>query len=171
MARKNDHQKKSQPSAPLVISRFFAAQRALVFQAWSSADHIKRWFCPSGYDVPHAEVEFRIGGAFVVCMRSPQGREHWTKGTFSEIAPNSRLVIVMQAIGERDQALFRAHTVVTFAEEIGGTRIEVTQSYTVFDPSAEPMIQGAPHGWSQTLDRLEQEIARMSSAQLTERSR
>jgi uncharacterized protein YndB with AHSA1/START domain len=35
-------------SQPLVISRSFAAPRALVFKAWSSADHIKRWFSPKG---------------------------------------------------------------------------------------------------------------------------
>ena len=33
---------------PLVISRHFAAPRDLVFKAWSSAEHIKRWFSPEG---------------------------------------------------------------------------------------------------------------------------
>jgi uncharacterized protein YndB with AHSA1/START domain len=33
---------------PLVISRSFAAPRDLVFRAWSSAEHMKRWFSPAG---------------------------------------------------------------------------------------------------------------------------
>ena len=66
---------------PVRLSRVFAAPRETVFKAWSSADHIKRWFCPAGYSVPEAKVEMRVGGAFEVCMRSPEGVDHWTKGT------------------------------------------------------------------------------------------
>lgn len=168
MAMKNERAK-PEASAPLVVGRFFAAPRAQVFQAWTSAQHIKRWFCPAGYSVPHAEVEFRVGGTFKVCMRSPEGRDHWTKGEFTEIVPNALLVIDMHAIEEQERPLFRAHTVVTFADESGGTRLEITQSYTLFDPSAEPMIQGAARGWDQTLDRLEQEVVRIMSAQAAER--
>ena len=58
--------------APVRVSRVFPAPRETVFKAWSSADHIKRWFCPSGYSVPEAKVEMRVGGAFEVCMRSPE---------------------------------------------------------------------------------------------------
>jgi uncharacterized protein YndB with AHSA1/START domain len=145
---------KSAPPAPLVVSRLFAAPRELVFRAWSSAEHLKRWFCPAGYSVPAAEADFRVGGAFVVCMRSPEGRDHWTRGTYTEIVANSRLVIDMNATGDDGQILFRAHTVVAFADEAHGTRLEVTQSYTILDPIAAPMIQGAQQGWAQTLDRL-----------------
>src|SRR5437016_2007622 len=142
------------PLRPLVVSRLFPASRELVFQAWSSADHLKHWFCPAGFTVPQAQVEFRVGGAFNICMRSPQGQDHWTKGQFAEIVPHTRLVIDMTAVGEQDKPLFRAYTEVSFADEHGATRLDVTQTYTLFDPLAATMIQGAPQGWSQTLDRL-----------------
>ena len=64
--------RKVQP-APLRVSRVFPAPRETVFKAWSSADHVKRWFCPNGYSVPEATVEMRVGGRFEVCMRSPEG--------------------------------------------------------------------------------------------------
>ena len=150
---------------PLVVSRIFPAPRDVVFQAWSSVDHVKRWFCPAGYTVPQAKVEFRVGGAFEVCMRSPEGQDYWTKGEFAEIVPNARLVIDMSAVGEKDARLFRAHTVVTFADERGATKMEVTQSYTLFEPLARQMIQGASQGWAQTLDRLDREVARMKESQ------
>jgi uncharacterized protein YndB with AHSA1/START domain len=162
MTATNESQLAPQPQ-PLVVSRTFPAARDLVFRAWSSADHLKRWFCPSGYTVPEAHVEFRVGGAFDICMRSPQGQDHWTRGKYVEIVPCSRLVIDMNAVGEQGRPLFRAYTVVTLSDEGGGTRLEVTQHYTVFEAFAAPMIQGAPQGWSQTLDRLEREIARIES--------
>jgi uncharacterized protein YndB with AHSA1/START domain len=153
-------------SQPLVISRVFPAPRELVFRAWSSAEHLKRWFCPAAYTVPDARVEFRVGGVFEVCMRSPQGQDHWSRGRYEEIVPHSRLVIDMQVFAEPNRPLVRAYTVVRFAEELGGgTRVEVTQSYTPFDPAAAGMIQGAPEGWGQTLDRLGLEVARIRQSE------
>jgi uncharacterized protein YndB with AHSA1/START domain len=158
MATTNRHPAGATPP-PLVVARTFAAPNDVVFRAWSSADHLKRWFCPAGYSVPEAEVEFRVGGAFNICMRSPEGRCHWTKGQYTEIVPHSRLVIDMRVVGDKDSPLFLAHTIVTFANKGGGTRLEVTQQYTLLDAVAAPMVQGAPQGWSETLDRLELEVA------------
>jgi len=158
---KNDIPTHAQP-APLVVARTFAAAPALVFQAWSSAEHLRNWFCPAAYSVPEANVEFKVDGVFQVCMRSPQGTDHWTKGKFVEVVPHSRLAIDMHAVDARDAILFRAYTVVTFAEQPGGrTRMEVTQHYTPHQPLAAQMIAGAEQGWSQTLDRLQQEVLRI----------
>jgi uncharacterized protein YndB with AHSA1/START domain len=149
---------------PLVISRIFPAARDLVFRAWTSAEHVKHWFCPEGYTVPEARVDFRVGGAFDVCMRSPDGQEHWMKGTIREIVTNARLAFD-STVGPDERPLFRSHTVAVFEEQRGGsTRLEVTQRYTILDPSALQMTRGASEGWRQTLDRLEREVIRMRQA-------
>jgi len=146
-------------AAPLVISRHFPAEPAQVFEAWSSAEHLKHWFCPTGFTVPDALVEFRVGGRFDICMRSPQGDEHWSRGRYLEIVPHRRLAIEMEVTDAAGAALFRAHTAVSFEANARGTRMEVTQSYTLFAPQAAAMVGGAPQGWQQTLDKLEQEVA------------
>jgi uncharacterized protein YndB with AHSA1/START domain len=156
---------------PLVVSRTLPASRDLVFRAWTSADHLKHWFCPAEYSVPEARAECSVGGDFQICMRSPQGEDHWIKGKYAEIVPNTRLVIDMQVVGAQDRPLFRAFTVVTFDEARGGgTRLEVTQTYTLFDPLCVHMLQGAPQGWHQTLDRLEREVARIGRLAEVKRS-
>jgi uncharacterized protein YndB with AHSA1/START domain len=150
---------------PLRISRTFHARRETVFKAWSTADHVKNWFSPETYSVPDARVEMRVGGAFEVCMLSPSGEKHWTRGIFVEVTPHSRLVIDMHATDLQGRPLFRAYTEVTFADALGGTRMDVAQTYTFVDPSmAAPMVAGAPEGWRTTLDKLEQEVLRMSGA-------
>lgn len=156
----------------LVTSRIFPASRELVFRAWSSAEHVKRWFCPSSYSIPEAQVELRVGGVFNVCMQSPQGQRHWTRGKFTEIVANSKLVIDLQALGENEQPLFRAYTVVNFVEQPGGsTKLEVKQTYTLFDADvAKPMMQGASEGWRETLDKLEQEVTRIKGLPPASRS-
>jgi uncharacterized protein YndB with AHSA1/START domain len=157
--------RKVQP-APLRVSRVFSAPRETVFKAWSSAEHVKQWFCPNGYSVPEATVEMRAGGRFEVCMRSPAGVEHWTKGTFTEVAAPERLTIDHHVIDPCGGGpLFSAVTQVKFSAAPDGTRMEVLQTYTVFDMAqVEPMLKGAPEGWRQTLDKLEAEVARIQQA-------
>ncbi|HWI27197.1 MAG TPA: SRPBCC family protein [Stellaceae bacterium] len=153
---------------PLKLSRVLHAPRETVFRAWSSAEHVKRWFCPEGFAIPEARVEPQVGGAFEVCMRSPAGEEHWMRGRFVEIAPPSRLVIDALVSDKRGAPLFRAYTEVEFSDALGGTRLDVVQTYTFEDPaSAGPMVAGAPDGWRGTLDKLEKEVVRMQGGKET----
>jgi uncharacterized protein YndB with AHSA1/START domain len=150
--------------APVRVSRIFAAPRETVFKAWSSADHIKRWFCPDSYSVPEAKVEMRVGGAFEVCMRSPAGVDHWTRGSFTEVVAPERLTIDHHVIDPCGGGpLFSAVTQVSFSDEgAGRTLMEVVQTYSAAGAAqAEQMLKGAPEGWRQTLDKLEAEVARM----------
>ena len=152
------------------ITRTFPFPRAAVFAAWSSADHVKRWFCPNGFTVPQARVEMRQGGPFEVCMRAPDGTEHWSRGRFVAIEANQRLVIEMDVQGPSGAVAMVALTTATFENVPGGTRLTVEQTYQVRDPSARPMIAGAPQGWAQTLDRLETTLAEVERARQTVRS-
>ncbi len=153
---------------PLRISRVFHAPRETVFRAWSSADHVKHWFSPETYTVSQATVDMREGGRFEVCMRSPSGQEHWTRGTFKEVTPHTRLVIDMHALDNDGKPIFRAYTEVNFADALGGTRMDVVQTYTFSNPSlGAPMVAGAAEGWRTTLDKLEKEVVRMQGGSET----
>ena len=152
----------TQQPPPLRVSRVFHARRETVFKAWSSTDHVKRWFSPETYTVSDARVEMRNGGAFDVCMRSPTGEEHWTHGMFVEVTPHSRLVIDSHVTDRAGKQLFRADTEVNFSDALGGTQMDVVQTYTFIDPSlAASMVAGAREGWRTTLDKLEKEVVRM----------
>jgi len=150
---------------PLHLSRMLHARRETVFEAGSSAEHVRHWFAPKGHDIPEARVELKVGGVFEVCMRASDGSDHWTRGTFVEVTPHDRLVIDMYATDSAGRRLFRAFTEVDFADHTCGTRLEVTQTYTVYDRvAAAPMIGGASEGWGTTLDRLEAVTLRLSGA-------
>jgi uncharacterized protein YndB with AHSA1/START domain len=107
-----------------------------------------------------AAVEMRVGGKFELNMRAP-GLVHWLRGTFVEIVPNTRLVLDMRIDDGDGAPQFRAYTELDFADALGGTRLDVTQTYTLIDLSKAWMLQGAPQGWNSTLDNLEREVVRM----------
>ncbi|MGH7047959.1 MAG: SRPBCC family protein [Stellaceae bacterium] len=148
---------------PMRLSRVFAARRETVFAAWSTTDHVRRWFCPETFSIPDASVEMRVGGRFDLCMRSPAGEEHWVHGRFTEVLPHRRLAIEMQITDGAGTPLFKTLTEVDFSDATG-TRMDVVQTYTMIDPAKTWMVAGAPEGWRSTLDKLEREVARIEGA-------
>jgi uncharacterized protein YndB with AHSA1/START domain len=159
---------KAAATRPLTISRVFAAPRALVFQAWSGAEPLKRWFSPEGCSVPEAHVDFRPGGACVLRMRMPDGADHWMRGVYDEIAPPDRLAFTSE-VTFADGRKFGARTLVTFEGAAGGTRMTVRQDYEIRDESLLFVVEGAREGWRTTLDKLKREVARAQGPGITAR--
>ena len=151
----------TQQPAPLKLSRVFHARPQTVFKAWSTAEHVTRWFAPNPCKVLDAHVEMHVGGPFELTMQLPNGDSHVLRGTFVEVSPHNRLVLDMLISDPAGKALFRAYTELNFSEALGGTRMDVVQTYTILDPAAAWMIRGAPEGWRSTLDNLEKEVVRM----------
>jgi uncharacterized protein YndB with AHSA1/START domain len=169
MARRTETHGATTKPAPLRLSRVLHARRETVFKAWTSAEHIKRWFSPETFTVPQARVEPRVGGPFEVCMRSPAGEEHWIRGTFVEIEPYTRLVTETEVTDSAGTPLFSCRTEAKFSDTLGGTQLDIVQSYTLIDPSKAWMVGGAPEGWRSTLDKLEKEVVRMQGGSGTDK--
>lgn len=57
----------------IVVTRLFDADRARVFAAWTTAEHLKHWFAPAGYTVTFCTVDFRVGGTWRLRFQAPDG--------------------------------------------------------------------------------------------------
>jgi uncharacterized protein YndB with AHSA1/START domain len=124
---------------------------------------MKRWFCPEHFTVSQAEIDFRPGRVCRICMRSPAGQKFWSKGNYIEITPPNRLVFTLR-IADGDAQRFTALNSVTFEEDGAGTHMSVDQSHDVHDASGRPAIEGVREGWRTTLDKLDEEVARIRAA-------
>ncbi|MFJ2994499.1 SRPBCC family protein [Pandoraea sp. NPDC087047] len=145
---------------PLAVERTYPTTRETIFRAWTTADAVKRWFCPVGYTIPEAQIDAREGGAFDLRMQSPEGESHWIRGRFVEVDAPNRLVIDMKVTDAKGHALFGAFTTANFTDVSHGTRLDVEQRYSVLDPAFAWMPEGAGQGWAQTLDKLGREVMR-----------
>ena len=76
----------------LLITRIFNAPRNLVWQAWTEPEQVKRWQGPKGFIIPEAKVDLRVGGTSLLCMRSPDGKDYWSTGTYREIVEMEKIV-------------------------------------------------------------------------------
>jgi len=145
----------------LTLSRLFDAPRTLVFEAWSRAEHLRRWFCPSGFTVTDCTCAFRVGGRFEVCMRSPDGDDHWSRGRYAEIVRPERIAFTSTISVGDGNPLYGTDTRVDFIAAGDETRLEVRQILTLFEPSAAWMVDAVEPGWRDGLVRLDAVITRM----------
>ena len=81
------------PDKPTIVTRrTFDAPRALVFDAWTKPELMKRWLGPRALEMVLCEVDLRVGGGYRYVHRAPDGQEFGFHGTYREIARPDRLV-------------------------------------------------------------------------------
>lgn len=137
------------PDRELVITRFLAAPRRLVFRAWTEPERLVRWWGPQGFLLTSCRMDPRPGGAFRFVMRSPEGVEHPHRGVYHEVVEPERLVFTF-AWEDEGRPGHKTLVTVTFAEEGDGTRLTFRQA--VFALAADR--DSHEEGWTECLDRL-----------------
>ena len=55
----------------MVITRIFDAPRELVWKAWTDPKYVMQWWGPKGFTAPICQMDFRVGGKFLCCMKAP----------------------------------------------------------------------------------------------------
>ncbi len=53
------------------LSRTFDAPLSLVWEVYSRKEHLTKWWGPKGFEWVSGGLDFRPGGTFHYCMRSP----------------------------------------------------------------------------------------------------
>jgi uncharacterized protein YndB with AHSA1/START domain len=143
----------------IVIERIVDAPPELVFRCWTDAEHMRRWWGPNGFTNPVCELDVRIGGAWRIVMRAPDGAEYPCAGVFREIVPATRLVFTNIATDAAGNAELDGLTTVTFAPENGKTKLTVSTGAIALLADALRKLEGMKLGWTQSLERLDAEVA------------
>lgn len=138
----------------LRIERAFDAPVERVFEAWTSAEVMRRWLHGMrGGETPVAEVELRVGGTIRIVMRHPSdGAERGASGEYTVVDPPRRLVFtwVWDDDPERPQLIE-----LEFSEQGGRTVVLMTNSAVPGDRERESQERG----WNVCLDNLEAVLA------------
>jgi len=160
----------------LVIERIFDAPRELVWKAWTDPEMAKKWWGPTAFTAPAAEIDLRVGGKILLAMQSPEfneGRPIWSTGVYREIVPFERLVMTDCFADEKGNVVPATHygmtedfplemlVTVTF-EDVGGLPIgqagktKMTLRHEGL-PGGE-VRDGAGVGWNESLDKLAESL-------------
>ena len=156
--------RKTAAEQELVLTRVLNASREKVFRAWTDPEQVKQWWGPHGFTMPYCKIDLRPGGVYHNCMRSPEGRDYWNKGTYKEIVKPERIVCTDYFSDEKGSQVsptqygmspdypVETTIAVSIAERRGKSTLTVHQSI----PESLAERIGAQQGWTESLERLEE---------------
>jgi uncharacterized protein YndB with AHSA1/START domain len=142
------------------MTRVFDAPRDLVFEAHSSAEHMKNWWGPRKYETITAEVDFRPGGKWRIVHRGPDGEEYGFHGEFREIVPPERITWTFEFEGAPGQV---AVETVSLKEHEGKTTMTVISDAGTKEARDAVLESGMTEGAAETFERLEEYLETMKA--------
>lgn len=157
---------KGKSSEGLVITRVFDAPRELVWKAWTEPERFKRWWGPKEFTAPSCKIDFRVGGIYLACMRSPDGTDYWSTGVYREIVPMKRIVYTDSFADEKGNVVPASHygmegdfplemlVTVTFEEQ--GSKTKMTLRHVGLPAGEHSDMAGA--GWNGSFDKLAESL-------------
>ncbi|MGH7650679.1 MAG: SRPBCC domain-containing protein [Gemmatimonadaceae bacterium] len=135
----------------VVVTRTINGPARIVFEAFTRAELLKRWWVPRsmGMTLLSCEVDASVGGKYrLVFDHSPEPAEFF--GPYVEVKPYSRLAWTNDEGGEGGSL-----TTVTFEEKGGKTLVVLRETY----PSKEALDAagtGAVDAMNETFDQLDE---------------
>ncbi|HEX9705438.1 MAG TPA: SRPBCC domain-containing protein [Gemmatimonadales bacterium] len=136
----------------LRLRRTFQAPRERVFRAWTEPSVMVRWKAPGEGTVPLAEVDLRVGGAYRVHMRGPDGTEYHLKGTYRVVDPPKKLVYTW--LWETNPEMGETVVTVEFRDVGGSTELVLTHELFPTDDDRKQHETG----WTSCFEKLAQTL-------------
>jgi uncharacterized protein YndB with AHSA1/START domain len=91
------------------FERTYNAPVDKVWQAWTDAEQLKKWWGPDNVTIPECELDLRVGGRLYIVMEATEAMGEYKgtrwpmEGKFTEIEPNSKLTYEAKAWTEGDE--------------------------------------------------------------------
>ena len=150
--------KRSTVHDTFVINRTFSFERALVFEAWTSAEAKSRWFAgPKGWEAQQRELDFRVGGHERVVGRKPDGHTSTFDAHYYDIVPNERIVYAYEMYID-DVRISVSVATIEFKERKEGTQLVVTEQGVFLDDFDN--VRSRQQGTEILMDQLAEALRR-----------
>ena len=137
----------------ILITREFAAPKHLVYEAFTTPEHVRRWWSANRGEVTVADIDLRVGGTWRYAMVTEDGFEVAFHGEYREIVPNERIVSTEVFEGMPDA---EAVNTMTLTEENGRTTLTILVQHQSKEHRDAHIESGMEAGLQDALDLLEQ---------------
>jgi uncharacterized protein YndB with AHSA1/START domain len=154
-----DHCEEPVAEREVVITRVFDAPARLLFAAYSTREHLMKWFGPKDWPLTLCEVDFRVGGRYRFAMTGPSGKQGTPfGGEFVEIVPDRKIVY---DDGFELPGAERMVITVTFDEHDGKTKLTVHTLFSSVAMKRKHLGASYLDGWGSSLGNLANVVAEM----------
>ncbi len=131
----------------LELSKTYSVKTDRMYQAWTSAEELAKWWGPEGYTTTIEKMEVEVGGEYKFAMNPPEGEAKVLVGRYEEVLQNEKLVFTWKW-EDADNAFPETKVTVQFVDQDGSTEVKVTHEQLPSEEAAE----GHNQGWSSSLE-------------------
>ena len=145
------------------ITREFAAELALVWEAFTKPEILDQWTAPAPFTAKTKHMNFEVGGRRFYAMVSPDGQERWALQTYTSITPKTNFKL-HNAFADKDEnpELPGSEWDYSFSEQNGITKVSITIYNESFERMERMIEMGFQAGFTVTLNGLEAVLANLS---------
>ena len=144
-------------SNELHIARVYDAPVKSVWEAWTDAVQVGKWWGPRGFTITTRHKDVTPGGTWDYTMHGPDGVDYPSKTKFHEVEKYSRLVYDHGGNNDRPP-MFRV--TVNFSETGGKTKMEMTMALPTPEAAVETKKFIKKAGGDATWDRLAEYLSK-----------
>lgn len=140
----------------VVLKRAFAAPARMVFEAWTKAELVAKWWAPAkcGVAMVSAEADVRVGGKWRYTLRNPDSEVVSFYGEYREVTPPSRIVYTETFSKYPDGP--PVIVTVSFEERDGETMMTSTQLYPSKEVRDIVVATGMEFGANEMMNQLDE---------------
>lgn len=144
------------PETDLHFTRHVAAPRSLVWECWTSEEHLPHFFVPKPHKVTSCRLDVRAGGACCTTF-DVDGNIMENNGVYLEVVPNEKLVFTdtyTEGWKPTAEPFMTAFIILADAPD-GGTTYTAIARHRNADTAAQHKAMGFYDGWGTVVDQLE----------------
>jgi len=142
------------------MTRLFDAPRELIFEAYTSCEHLARWWGPRKYELSSCKMDFRPGGKYRFVHSGPDGEEHGFRGEYREIVEPERIVSTFEWEGLPGHISIDT---LTLTEENGKTRYTIVSLFDSVEDRDGMLQSGMEGGANESMERLDELLQQMKA--------
>lgn len=151
----------------VTFERTYDAPVTKVWDAWTNAEKVKKWWGPDNVTIDECEIDPRVGGRIYIVMLADKSMGQYAgtrwpmEAKITELEPNRKLVYEAKAWTEGDEeaTIIETTQVLDMAEENGRTKINLKATLHKAGPKAGMAVQGMEYGYNQQFDKLTKFLA------------
>lgn len=140
----------------VTVSREFAAELQLVWDAYTKPELLDRWWAPKPWESRTKSMDFSVGGQRFYAMVGPAGEERWAIQKYTSITPKTNFKL-FNTFADKDEnpELPGSDWNLNFSEHNGKTKVSIA-IYNESLERMEKMIEmGFREGIALTMKNLE----------------
>jgi len=146
----------------VAVVREFAAERALVWDAFTKKEILDQWWAPKPWKAQTKTMEFKEGGSRVYAMVGPEGEEHWAIIEFKTIEKLKRFTAMdafTDANGVKNKEMPQIQWDVKFTDKKEGTLVAIILSFDQLSDLETIISMGFQEGFTIALQGLDEVLA------------